>query len=197
MPTQPFKASDAPVKLIVNARKVPSWGQFRTDSPALATEPALSPIVSNEPVEQITLVPLGSTEIRTTYFPYVGDDAYSGFNFPVTAQAGYGGSISPFGTETIQTGADKTYTISTLPGCTIKSVIVDGVDVGVVSSYTFNNLSPAPHTITAKFNVSVSNGSIPRPADILLHCDTDDLPDSGAIDSWATAVPAGDTLEKI
>ncbi len=197
MPTQPFKASDAPVKLVLNAKKVLTWGDFRTHLPGRATEPPLSPLVSNEPNEQVTLIPFGSTEIRTTYFPYVGKDDDSRFKFPISAKAVYGGSISPFGTEIFEPGADKTYTISTLSGCTIKSVIVDGVDVGAVSSYTFNNLSPAPHTIIAKFNVTVSNGSIPRPADILLACDSDDLPDSGVIDSWATAVPAGDTLVKI
>ena len=197
MPPQPFKAADAPVKLIVGAKKVPSWGTYRKDLPGRATEPPLSPVVSTEPLEKVTLVPFGSTEIRTTYFPYVGKDAYSGFKFPITAHAGYGGNIRPCGNITRPLGTTQTFTISPKPGCSIKSVIVDGKNVGAVSKYTFKSISAAAHTITANFNVKTGKGSIPSKGDLLLACDANTLPDGGLIDSWATLAPAGGSMTRM
>ncbi len=197
MPLQPFKASDAPIKLRLNAKKVPSWGTYRTDLPGRATEPPLSPVESSEPIEQVTLVPFGSTEIRTTYFPYVGEDDYSGFSFPITAQAGYGGTISPCGTMIVPVGGTRTFSISALPGCTIKHVYVNGTNVGAVSTYTLKKIPAAPHTINASFNVQTGKGSIPKKKELLLACDADALPDSGMIDSWKTAVPVGGSVERI
>ena len=197
MPLQPFKASEAPVKLRLNAKQVQSWGTYRTDLPGRATEPPLSPVESSEPIEQVTLVPFGSTEIRTTYFPYAGEDDYSGFSFPITAQSGYGGNISPCGTMIVPVGGTQTFSISTLPGSTIKHVYVNGTNVGAVSTYTFKNIPAAPHTITASFTVQTGTGWIPETAELLLACDTDELPDSGMIDNWATVVPAGDRVERI
>ncbi|MFC1601233.1 beta-L-arabinofuranosidase domain-containing protein [Candidatus Sumerlaeota bacterium] len=197
MPTQPFKASDAPVKLILDAKKVLSWGEYRIDLPGRATEPPLSPLVSGEPIEQVTLVPFGSTEIRTTYFPYVGTDEFSEFKFPITAHAGYGGSISPCGEMIVPVGGTQAFTISAIAGSTIKSVTVDGTNIGAVSNYTFENLTASAHTITVSFNVPVGDGSIPRTGELLLACEAKSLPGSGIIDAWPTLVPAGDAVTRM
>ena len=68
----------------------------------------------------------------------------------ITATAGEGGAISPSGTQTVQTGSNATYTITPDSGYNIKDVLVDGVSVGAVSSYTFENVTEN-HTITASF----------------------------------------------
>ena len=73
MPSQPFKAADAPVRLKLKAVKTDKdgWGTYRKDFPARAMEPPASPVEAQGKVEDITLVPYGSTEIRITLFPWV------------------------------------------------------------------------------------------------------------------------------
>ena len=68
--------------------------------------------------------------------------------YTITASAGTGGSISPAGTTTVNSGGSKTYTITPNTGYKIAGVTVDGASVGAVSSYTFSNVT-ANHTISA------------------------------------------------
>ena len=71
--------------------------------------------------------------------------------YTITATAGTGGSISPTGKVSVTGGDDKTYTITPIEGYEIKDVLVDGVSVGAVGTYTFENIKKA-HTITASFS---------------------------------------------
>jgi len=68
----------------------------------------------------------------------------------VTATAGSGGSISPSGAVTVWGATSQTFTITPSAGYATSNVIVDGVSVGAVSSYTFS-LVNANHTISASF----------------------------------------------
>lgn len=65
VPSIPFDAAaDPPVKIQVAARAVPQW--------TTATDPPpLSPLSSAEQIEQIELVPYGSTNIRISVFPQI------------------------------------------------------------------------------------------------------------------------------
>lgn len=83
--------------------------------------------------------------------------------FTITASAGAGGSISPSGTATITYGDDKTYTITPNTGYEVKSVTVDGVNKGKITSYTFDDVKQS-HTISAtfvkkQFNITASAGT--------------------------------------
>ncbi len=71
-------------------------------------------------------------------------------NPTVTATAGTGGTISPNGTTTLSCGGTQIYTITPLSCYSIADVLVDGVSVGAVGTYTFTNVT-APHTISASF----------------------------------------------
>lgn len=115
------------------------------------------------------------------------------FSFPIEAQAGYGGTITPAGSTVVTHGGSQTYTITPLAGFAISRVTVDGVNVGTGSSYTFDNVT-ASHSITATFSGTGGGGSIPQTGRI--HCSflTDNLPASGSITSWASHLPAGRTL---
>ncbi|HQQ13119.1 MAG TPA: cohesin domain-containing protein, partial [Bacteroidales bacterium] len=85
----------------------------------------------------------------------------------ITASAGTGGSISPSGAVSVNNGANQTFTITPNTGYSIANVLVDGVSVGAVPSYTFSNVT-ANHTIAASFSVNTytitatagANGSI-------------------------------------
>jgi hypothetical protein len=70
--------------------------------------------------------------------------------FQITASAGPYGRISPSGSVQSYYGSNRTFTITADPNCLISDVFVDGVSVGVVTSYTFNNITNN-HTINAVF----------------------------------------------
>ncbi|MHB8136020.1 MAG: InlB B-repeat-containing protein, partial [Anaerolineaceae bacterium] len=85
----------------------------------------------------------------------------------ITASAGANGSISPTGAVTVNHGANQVFTITPATGYHVADVLVDGVSVGAVTSYTFNNVI-ANHTIAASFAINThtisatagANGSI-------------------------------------
>jgi len=96
--------------------------------------------------------------------------------YSIGASAGADGSISPYGTATVNQGTDKAFTITPIPGYHIADVLVDGVSVGAVGNYTFSNVM-ANHTISASFasnqpvTVTASagpNGSISPAGDVVL-----------------------------
>lgn len=75
--------------------------------------------------------------------------------FSITSSAQTGGSITPNGTEKVVEDSNKTYTVKADDGYYIAYVKVDGVSVGAVSTYTFENVSEN-HTIEAFFNKNAS-----------------------------------------
>ncbi|MGD0795882.1 MAG: hypothetical protein ABR958_09955 [Dehalococcoidales bacterium] len=87
--------------------------------------------------------------------------------FTVTATAGANGLISPSGAIAVNYGTSQTFTITPNTGYHITGITVDGASVGVVNSYTFNNVTVA-HTITANFAINTytitatsgTNGSV-------------------------------------
>ncbi|KPJ58178.1 MAG: hypothetical protein AMJ46_14545, partial [Latescibacteria bacterium DG_63] len=70
--------------------------------------------------------------------------------YTITVNQASGGVISPGGTVTVTQGADQTFIIVPATGYAVADVLVDGVSVGAVTSYTFTNIH-ANHTITAVF----------------------------------------------
>ncbi|HOG00886.1 MAG TPA: Ig domain-containing protein, partial [Clostridia bacterium] len=68
----------------------------------------------------------------------------------ITASAGSGGRISPSGAVSVTEGGSQTFTITANAGYAISSVMVDGVNVGAVSSHAFYSVA-ADHTIHATF----------------------------------------------
>ena len=72
--------------------------------------------------------------------------------YTVTAAADVNGSITPSGTITVNKGDSPTCTITPDAGYDVRSVIVDGVSKGAITSYTFANIT-ANHTINAFFKV--------------------------------------------
>ncbi len=71
-------------------------------------------------------------------------------NFTITASAGIYGQISPSGAVSVASGGNITFTITPVMYYMVGDVLVDGVSVGAVSTYTFNQVS-GNHTISATF----------------------------------------------
>ncbi len=76
----------------------------------------------------------------------------------ITASAGSNGSINPTGNVSVSDGGNQAFTITANTGYTVDSVIVDGVNIGSVTSYTFNNVT-ANHSISAYFKSSGTGGN--------------------------------------
>ena len=96
----------------------------------------------------------------TAYDTYGNESAYSvelvhtisNPNHTITASAGANGSISPSGSLAVSHGSNRTFTISADATYHIHNVLVDGVSVGAVSTYTFTDVTQN-HTIAAAFTV--------------------------------------------
>lgn len=73
-----------------------------------------------------------------------------GAQFVIEASAGDGGSISPEGRVLVPAGGSETFTLVPGEGYRLAYVLVDGVNVGAVSSYTFKNVNE-DHSIEAVF----------------------------------------------
>lgn len=70
--------------------------------------------------------------------------------YTIKATAGNGGSISPKGNVSVVRSSDKLFNFTADAGYEVASVLVDGKDIGKVSSYNFTNVRAA-HTIEVKF----------------------------------------------
>jgi hypothetical protein len=87
--------------------------------------------------------------------------------YTISASAGANGGISPSGSVSVNYGSDQAFTITANAHYHVADVLVDGVSVGAVTSYTFTGVTAA-HTISATFAVNTytitvsagSNGAI-------------------------------------
>ncbi len=123
--------------------------------------------------------------------------------FTIAASAGTGGSIDPAGTTTLTSGSSQIYTITPANGFTIQDVMVDGVSVGAVPTYTFSNVT-AYHTITASFTLSTYTISLTASKNIALNNNSDlvnltatispAVPDGTAVTFTA---PSGTTISNV
>jgi len=115
---------------------------------------------------------------------------------PLTASAGSGGSISPSGSFFQTQGASQTFTITPASGYQVSQVLVNGVSVGAVTSYTLSNIAaannisatfaPISYTITAS---SGANGSISPSGAVSVN--------SGASQSFTITPAAGYTVSGV
>lgn len=74
--------------------------------------------------------------------------------YEITASSGANGSILPSGVVSVDSGDDAQFTITPDQGYRILSVMVDGIDIGKVSTYTFTNVT-MNHSIQAMFAQTV------------------------------------------
>ncbi len=70
LPDQPFAADVETVQLRMRGRRIPEW---RLDHNGLISKLQPSPAYTEEPVERLTLIPMGAARIRLAAFPTVSD----------------------------------------------------------------------------------------------------------------------------
>jgi hypothetical protein len=61
------------------------------------------------------------------------------------------GTIAPSGNVTVTNGADQIFTFTPKAGYNVVNVIIDGVSMGPLPSYTFSNVTSDGHTVKAVF----------------------------------------------
>ncbi|MCK5812473.1 MAG: glycoside hydrolase family 127 protein [Clostridiales bacterium] len=70
---QPFTFDNAPIEITLKAKKIPNW--TLQDDTASKIQP--SPVYSDQPTEDVTLIPLGCAHLRMACLPIVTDDKKS------------------------------------------------------------------------------------------------------------------------
>ncbi|MBM3477488.1 MAG: transcriptional initiation protein Tat, partial [Armatimonadetes bacterium] len=69
LPDQPFTVDAAPIEIRAKGKRIPNWQLEHGLCPVLQQ----SPIKSDEPVEDITLIPMGCARLRISAFPVIGE----------------------------------------------------------------------------------------------------------------------------
>jgi len=64
----PWRNTDAPIEIKARARRIPGWQKDELDLVGLLSE---SPVKSSEPVEEVTLIPMGCARLRISAFPVI------------------------------------------------------------------------------------------------------------------------------
>jgi hypothetical protein len=70
-------------------------------------------------------------------------------SYTISASTQQGGIISPSGNVVVPTGGSQTFTLGAQTGYTVQQVVVDGVNRGVLTAYTFSNVV-ANHSISVR-----------------------------------------------
>jgi hypothetical protein len=67
---QPFTPEAAPIELKARGKRIPEW---KLDVHGLIGEVQASPVRSDEPVEEVTLIPMSCARLRISAFPVIGE----------------------------------------------------------------------------------------------------------------------------
>ncbi len=140
--TWPIKVEKNPS----NPNHVNAWDQAQTDCKDMYGMPAPcgDGMYINTTIHANQMLGYDSAMLAFLMTPKSRD------KYAITASAGIGGSIAPDSTVDVDAGTDYTFYISPYEGYHIADVLVDGVSVGAVNTYTFEYVT-ADHTIAASF----------------------------------------------
>ncbi|MBR4561622.1 MAG: T9SS type A sorting domain-containing protein [Bacteroidales bacterium] len=104
-----------------------------------------------------------------------------GLFYTINASAGANGTITPEGEVIVEPGVDKTFAIIPDNGCIVSKVLIDGIDIGAVESYTFRSVN-ANHSIRAQFsglgvddNINLDLKVYPNPANDIINVESQNM----------------------
>ena len=90
------------------------------------------------------------TANHTIYAVFAWGGGEITIQYVIDASAGEGGTITPHGKVYVVSGGSRTFTIAAADGYQLTDVLVDGISVGAMDTYTFANVRKN-HTIQAVF----------------------------------------------
>lgn len=112
-----------------------------------------SVLVDNVPVT----VPAGATTFTYTFSTITANHTIAATfavnTYTLTATTDANGTVTPAGVTTINYNENQVYTITPATGYHILDVLVDGISMGPIGTYTFANVT-ANHTIAATFAIN-------------------------------------------
>ena len=103
-------------------------------------------------VDGASIGPVGTYTFNNVQANHTISATFAINTYTITVTQGAHGTITP-GTTTVNYGANQGFAIIPDANYQVADVIVGGISVGPVSSYTFNNVT-ANHSITASFTLS-------------------------------------------
>ena len=117
--------------------------------------------------KSVQIVYTGASSPAILASAYFGQNGMPLASRTITATAGTGGTISPYGTVGVIYGDSQQFTITPNTGYHIVDVAVDGSSVGAVPAYTFPSVT-SDHSISAAFAINqytitpsaIGNGAI-------------------------------------
>lgn len=101
---------------------------------------------------EVTLDENNSYTIENVSEPQNINVTFNQLSYIITASASEGGTITPSGNVQVNCGENKEFVITANEGYEIENVVVDGQSQGAITSYTFENVTEAGHSIEATFN---------------------------------------------
>lgn len=113
-------------------------------------------IIEQDPAYGLTIQPGGTLRVVVSMGPEP-DKEHS-----ISVTAGKGGSVSPKGMVTVTDGGSATFTITPDEGYELVELKIDGVDVGAVETYTFENVTE-DHSLYAVFRIMAEESPSPSP----------------------------------
>lgn len=103
-------------------------------------------IIEQDPAYGLTIEPGGTLRVVVSMGPEPDTE------HDISVTAGKGGSVEPKGLVTVADGGSITFTITPDEGYELVELKIDGVNVGVMDSYTFNNVT-GDHSLYAVFRI--------------------------------------------
>ncbi|MBQ1695615.1 MAG: T9SS type A sorting domain-containing protein, partial [Bacteroidales bacterium] len=101
---------------------------------------------------EVSLDENNSYTIANVTEPQSINATFNRLSYIITASASEGGTITPSGNVEVNCGENKEFVITANEGYEIENVVVDGQSQGAITSYTFENVTEAGHSIEATFN---------------------------------------------
>lgn len=100
---------------------------------------------------EVSLDENNSYTIANVTEPQSINATFNRLSYIITASASEGGTITPSGNVEVNCGENKEFVITANEGYEIENVVVDGQSQGAITSYTFENVTEAGHSIEATF----------------------------------------------
>ena len=131
-----------------------SWEVYHGFDQAFSITPQSCYEIDDVVVDGVSVGALTSypfTDVREDHTIHA---TFKKIEYTITATAGEDGSIDPSGAEIVDCGSTPTFTIIPNQCYTVADVLVDGISVGAVTSYTFDPVYEN-HTIHATFRLLI------------------------------------------